>query len=127
MKSKFKFVITLPKEFQGKGQMRGYQFKQIHREQDFCIYEVSRKKTKFYELIKPRIAGKILDVSVRPYLECKEIGKEHYPKANQFGKNAWTLSTREKAFKKLNEKLGSKIIKLQIDKSDEKELQTGTE
>lgn len=84
-------VKKLPIEFIGKGEVKGFYFRQIKRGQKACLYEVTTQwNTVHYEIFE-----------IRVFLTPKTKQKyEAYPKANAFGVWAWTTSIYEKAVKK---------------------------
>lgn len=74
----------LPMSFIGKGQVKGFQFKQICRSNKAYIYQVCDTfGNRWYEVFLRRI-----DV---------RFGNISYPKANSFGVTAWGTSIKEKA------------------------------
>lgn len=83
-------IKKLPTEFTGKGEVKGFQFRQLKRGQKACLYEVHSDGKIHYEVFKIKI-GKI-PKSDQLY--------EQYPKANSFGKWAWTNRDYEKAIEK---------------------------
>jgi len=82
-------IKQLKTEFSGKGEVRGYQFSQIHKTSRAFIYEVSYGEGKHYEVFKRRVNSRFGCVS--------------YPTSKGFGIWAWTYSTLEKAIKKFNQ------------------------
>lgn len=85
---------TLEKTFTS----RGYQFKQIHRDGHFAVYErfqIGINK-KHYEVIK------ILNHNGYSIAGKKYPASEYYPSGNSWGSNGFTLATKEDAFKKID-------------------------
>ena len=81
----------LPTEFEGRGEVKGYNFKQVQRTDFGCIYEVT-----------DTINGKVhYEVSRR--LENRLHGCVSSPSIKSFGLWAWTYSDLESAQKKLDE------------------------
>lgn len=79
----------LPKQFKGRGEVKGYTFSQISKTDKAFIYEVSSGNTKHYEVFK-RIIN-------------KRHGCISYPRSKSFGISAWTCMTLESANKKFDE------------------------
>ena len=73
----------LAKEFEGKGEVRGYTFKQIIAEPYGYVYEVGGSPKLRYEVFKHK--------------ENERYGVVRYPNANAFGKWAYSVSTLERA------------------------------
>lgn len=80
-------IKPLRKEFEGIGEVRGYQFRQISATSSGFIYEITFGKGKHYEVFKKRVNAR--------------HGNESYPTAKAFGKWAWTFNSLEKAKSKL--------------------------
>ncbi len=80
-------IKKLSVEFIGKGEVKGFQFRQLQRGQKTCLYEVLSEGLIHYEVFKIKI-GKI---------PKSEQLYEQYPKANSFGIWAWTYRDYEKA------------------------------
>lgn len=84
-------IKKLATEFIGKGEIRGFQFRQIKRGQKACLYEVTTQgNTTHYEVFEIRVFQ--TPKTKEPY--------ETYPKANAFGVWAWTTSIYEKALQR---------------------------
>lgn len=84
-------IKELELEFEGKGEVKGYHFKQIKKSDKAYIYEVTNLEfqTTHYEVFRRR--------------ENRLYGNVTYPKTNVFGKYAWTLLTLDKAIEFFNE------------------------
>jgi hypothetical protein len=79
----------LPLEFKGKGEVLGYNFKQVFNGNQWYIYQVSREgKVSHFEVFKRQehLAG---GYAAENYIA--------YPKSNAFGLWAWTSKTLEEA------------------------------
>lgn len=76
----------LPLEFTGRGEVKGFTFKQIHASCKAYLYEINGKH---YEVFRRKINTRFGNVS--------------YPKSRDFGRWAWTYNSRELAEKKFNE------------------------
>lgn len=86
----------LPTEFPGLGEVAGYFFKQIFKDDHWYIYEVSLEgKISHFEVFRKRelLAGGFAKENYIPY-----------PRADAFGKWAWTGRTLEDAFELINRK-----------------------
>lgn len=97
-------IIThlLEEQFEGGGEVSGNTFTKVHEEEAFYIYEVSSPDVKkpHYELIR-RIANAVcIDFANRVYSETEF--RESYPKSKQFGVNAWTCGSLDRAMDKIN-------------------------
>ena len=79
----------LPIEFIGRGEVKGFTFKQLERSNTACIYEVTDTLSeKWYEVFKLKIN--------------KRFSCYAYPKSKSFGVSAWTCKTLDKANKVSN-------------------------
>lgn len=78
----------LRKEFIGVGEVRGYQFKQLHENGYAYVYEVvnPEEKSPYYEVFE-RVENTIFD--------CVS-----YPKSKSFGVWAWCINDYDKAMLK---------------------------
>ncbi len=77
----------LSQNFVGKGQVKGFLFKQIEKSTEAYIYKVSDSFGNLgYEVFLRRIDARFGNIS--------------YPKANSFGITAWYARTLEKAYKR---------------------------
>lgn len=93
---------TLELEFEGKGEVFGTRFKQLHKSEKAFMYELTDIETgqKRFEVFEKKaskggdaiIAGKVV----------KYEEKELYPKSNNFGVWAWCFSDYKKAIEKFN-------------------------
>lgn len=83
-----KEVKDLEKEFIGRGEVRGFLFRQIRVTKWGFLYEVSHTDTKYYEVFKKRINRRFATYS--------------YPSSNGFGIWAWTFKKLDEAIDKLN-------------------------
>lgn len=80
------YLKILPTEFVGRGEVKGFEFHQLLRGKNACIYRVSTPGTKHYEVFKIKVL-------------CKPFTNEQYeayPKANSFG--VWAWSNRQYVF-----------------------------
>jgi hypothetical protein len=93
-----KSPLELPLTFEGKGEVKGFTFRQVKRSNTAYLYEVSDTfGNKWYEVFTHKINAR--------------FGNIVYPKQNAFGISAWSCRTIEKAiyrFEILNEKGASK-------------------
>ena len=94
---KLKNIETLPEEFIGSGEVRGFIFKRVFQSQVAYIYEVlCEKGTKtYYEVFLRKMSPVCLNFEKREYSD-REF-KEIYPKAKDFGVWAWTTPDYKKA------------------------------
>lgn len=88
-----KGIKELPIEFIGKGEVRGFRFRQLMRGQKMFLYEVYFDGLKHYEVFEYRLC-------FTPMTKEQYVG---YPKANSFGVWAWTYREYEKAVEKFNQ------------------------
>ncbi len=89
MKENTKKLAT---EFIGKGEVKGFQFRQLIRGRQACLYEVTTQwNTIHYEVFEIKVF--LTPKTKEPY--------EAYPKANAFGVWAWTTNNYDKALEKL--------------------------
>ncbi len=83
-------IVELPLEFLGRGEVKGYNFKQIRSSQFAYIYEVlATNGCKWYEVFTKRVNTR--------------YGVISYPGSKQFGINAWTCKTFERAEERYNQ------------------------
>lgn len=87
-------IKKLEKEFIGRGEVRGFHFKQIYEHPKFYIYMVTLDTDKpviHYELIRKMVG-------------CKQDQKyEIYPGSKSFGIHGWTQLTIEGVIKSAKE------------------------
>ena len=76
-------------EFPGKGEVRGFEFKQVQKSNTAYVYEVNSGTTIYYELFRRVVNTK--------------RQKEVYPSAKHFSIWAWTQMNYEDAKKKFNQ------------------------
>ena len=73
----------LQKEFIGRGEVKGFHFKQVYKHDKFYIYKVTDENRSYYELIKRTVN--------KDYITRSPV--ESYPTSKSFGKKAWTQPT----------------------------------
>lgn len=83
-------IKQLPKQFIGRGEVRGFDFSLVSRSNWGFCYEV-------------RIDGTITHYEVFLLKINKRFGCVSYPGSGSFGNWAWTYQTKEEAIKKLSE------------------------
>jgi hypothetical protein len=76
------YVKELPLEFTGKGEVKGFLFKQINKTDNRYLYEVSSAGAVWYEVFDRKL---------------NQYGGVSYPKAKSFGKWAWSTRSLDKA------------------------------
>ena len=79
----------LEKEFSGKGEVKGFKFKQVQKSNAVYIYEVNSGCNIYYEVFR-RVAN-------------TKRQKEVYPLAKHFSIWAWTYMSYESAKSKFNQ------------------------
>ena len=79
----------LEKEFSGKGEVRGFEFKQVQKSNTAYIYEVNSWCSIYYEVFRRVVNTK--------------RQKEVYPLAKHFSIWAWTVMNYEDAKRKFNQ------------------------
>ena len=79
----------LEKEFTGKGEVRGFEFKQVQKSNTAYVYEVNSGTTIYYEVFRRVVNTK--------------RQKEVYPLAKHFSIWAWTQMNYESAKRKFNQ------------------------
>jgi hypothetical protein len=84
-------ITPLRKEFDGRGEVKGFQFKQRCKTLKAYIYEVRHPETQrvYYEVFKRKVFA--------------PDDREIYPRSGSFGKWAWTSNSYDEAFKKMVE------------------------
>ena len=78
----------LKKEFDGRGQVKGFRFTQIKKESYGYIYEVGNNGSKHYEVFK--------------HIENTQFDCVSYPTNKAFGIWAWTYFNLDDAIQKLD-------------------------
>ena len=78
----------LEKQFTGRGEVRGFSFKQLQENEYAYIYQVKSESTTWYEVFQKR--------------ENSQYSCISYPSSKAFGKWAWWQPTLEKATDKFN-------------------------
>ena len=76
-------------EFPGKGEVRGFEFKQVQKSNTAYVYEVNSGTTIYYEVFRRVVNTK--------------RQKEVYPLAKHFSIWAWTVMNYEDAKRKFNQ------------------------
>ena len=76
-------------EFPGKGEVRGFEFKQVQKSNTAYVYEVNSGTTIYYEVFRRVVNTK--------------RQKEVYPSAKHFSIWAWTVKNYEDAKRKFNQ------------------------
>lgn len=85
-------IKKLPIDFIGNGEVKGFQFRQMKRSQNAALYEVQTQGIHY----------EVFEIRVLKIPKTNEL-YEAYPKANSFGKWAWTYSDYKKAVEKFYE------------------------
>jgi hypothetical protein len=93
---------TLELEFEGKGEVSGTKFKQLHKSEKAFLYELTDFETgqKRYEVFEKRVSKNCEAIIAGQTVKYEE--KELYPKSNCFGVWAWCFNDYEKAIAKFN-------------------------
>lgn len=89
----------LEKEFNGRGEVKGFHFKQIKANEFAYIYEVHNP-----DVIEPHY--EVFERRINEQFDC-----ESYPKSNSFGVWAWCcidLKAAERRFNKITKRLTDK-------------------
>lgn len=87
-------VRKLKTKFTGRGEVRGFEFMQLSRCGNACLYEVTQPEgAKHYE---------VFIIQIKQIPKSKDF-YEAYPTSNRFGVNAWTYYDFETAQDKYNE------------------------
>lgn len=97
-------VKLLKKEFTGRGEVKGFIFRQIYMHDKFYVYEVTDEtdgiKKVYYELIK-RYTNVSFDRSGL---------QESYPSSKMFGIKGWTYQSKERTIEGVKAKFKIEII-----------------
>ncbi|TDO05438.1 hypothetical protein DET65_1357 [Sunxiuqinia elliptica] len=78
-----------PLHFTGRGEVKGFKFKQLQKSPKAYLYEVQFQKTVFYEVFERKVHERFSWV--------------RYPKSNAFGIWAWTYYDKHLAESKFNQ------------------------
>jgi hypothetical protein len=84
-------IKKLQENFEGVGEVKGFEFHQIKRSDKALLYEVYSGKSKHFEVFAIKTTPICLDFEKRLYSETDS--KEVYPKAKDFG--VWASTTKE--------------------------------
>ncbi|MGQ7869958.1 hypothetical protein [Sunxiuqinia sp. sy24] len=82
-------IELLPKQFFGKGEVKGFCFEQVLASPNAYLYKVLIAYETYYDTFSRRVDTR--------------FGKEYYPKSNAFGYSAWTYRSFDAAFIKFKE------------------------
>lgn len=86
-------IKLLEKEFIGRGEVRGFHFKQVYKHDKFYIYKVTDDNRSYYELIKRSVNKDFIT----------RLPVESYPTSKSFGIKAWTQPTIERIIESVKE------------------------
>lgn len=98
-------VEELPKQFIGIGEVLGFNFTQVMKSDTHYLYEVDVEGNKHYEVIERIVVPVCIDFLSKTFSDNEF--KESYPRSNNFGEKAFSLSSLELAQKKFNELCGA--------------------
>jgi hypothetical protein len=84
-------IKKLPENFEGKGEVKGFEFRQVKRSEKTLLYEVYSANFKHFEVFAIKTTPVCLDFENRVYSETDF--KEIYPKSKDFG--SWAFTTRK--------------------------------
>jgi len=84
-------IKKLDENFEGTGEVEGFEFRQIKRGEKALLHEVYGKDFKHFEVFVIKTAPICLDFDNHIYSEVDS--KEYYPKAKDFGIWAWTTGS----------------------------------
>ncbi len=82
-------IKQLPRQFTGRGEVRGFLFTQLEVTDTAFLYTVEAEGTIYFEVFRKR--------------ENARYGCVSYPTSKAFGIWAWTYLTKEEAIRKLEE------------------------
>lgn len=89
-------IHALPKNFDGRAEVKGFTFKQIEEIPDVgYLYEVNTGDSIHYEVFKYNLTKIFADFITKELAENEY--KVRYPNRNAFGVWAWTFKEKEKA------------------------------
>jgi hypothetical protein len=103
-------IKELENEFIGTGEVKGFKFRKLAFNEHAYLYEVSQNDVIHYEVFKHLKSPLCIDFDKRIYSEVDF--REVYPKANSFGKTAFTFGNLKDAAKKMDEINNSEIERL---------------
>jgi hypothetical protein len=94
-------IELLPQTFEGIGEVKGFKFTQLAKEENAYLYEVNTGASTHFEVFE-RVSSPIcIDFVKRTYSDTDF--KESYPKSNSFGIWAFSILNHQRAVMKLNE------------------------
>ena len=88
-------IESLPDKFTGTGEVKGFVFTKLKESEDKFLYQVEDEGKVWYEVIKSDLTAKCINFAERVYSNTDF--KYTYPKANDFGRIAWTKKSIEEA------------------------------
>lgn len=88
-------VQELSKEFIGKGEVKGKNFRQVEASDIGYIYEVTDGEDVYYEIFERRLTPVCIDFKNRIYSDSEY--KVRFPKSKDFGDWAYTTSDFNRA------------------------------
>ena len=91
-------INLLEKEFIGKGEVKGVEFKQVFANERFYIYQ---RGLHLFEVFERKTTPLCIDFAKKTYSDTDS--KEIYPKSNNFGVWAWCCGSLEKAMERVTE------------------------
>ncbi len=94
-------IKKLQENFEGTGEVKGFEFHQIKRGNKTFIYEVYASGSSHFEVFLIKTTSLCLDFKKRLYSETEF--KEIYAKGKDFGKWAWTYIKLTDALNKFYE------------------------
>lgn len=93
-------VEKLNKQFKGVGEVKEFNFTQLASSSHAYMYQVEYEGCNHYEVFEKKTVFKCIDFEKRIWSETDK--REKYPKANDFGKWAWTFRTLCRAKERFN-------------------------
>lgn len=91
-------TLKLEKEFYGKGEVKDINFRQLSETNNAYLYQAYNEGNIYYEVFKKKTTALCIDFEKRIFSETEF--KEMYPKSNDFGVWAWTISDLKTAVDK---------------------------
>lgn len=94
-------VTCLPKQFEGGVATKGFIFTLFRSSDTHYIYRVDRSAGTHFEVFERKIVPICIDFASRQFSDTE--GKEIYPKAEDFGRWAFTYTKEDRAIRKFED------------------------
>ena len=87
-------------QFTGKGEVKGFNFQQVYKNEKGYVYKVHSQESEYFEAFLRKSTALCINFEKREYSQTEF--KEIYPKSKDFGVWAWTTGSLQDGINKLN-------------------------